>query len=55
MIPVVSTRCRGDVDAEALAEAVGYLDEEGKAIFAYDQAHRRGKGRQRLLVRQVEL
>ncbi len=52
VIPVVSTGCRGDVDAETLAEAVGYLDVEGKAIFAYDQPHRRGNGRQRLLVRQ---
>ena len=36
VIPVVSTRCRGNVDAEALAEAVGYLSEEGKAVLAYE-------------------
>jgi hypothetical protein len=55
VIRVVSIRRDGDVDAQAFAEAAGDLGEEGKAVLADEQTHRRGKRGQRLVVGQVEL
>ena len=55
VICIVSTRRGGDVDAEALAQAPGDLGVERMAVLADEQAHRRGKGGQRLLVGQARL